>query len=119
VSARYLGSFAGHADLIEQFDGCEVGSEPPDVRDEEVLFAAYSTPPYEGYAQVLFERDGVLYEVEAAHCSCHGLEGQWRPGVVTWEALALRPRGKNAYAHDDVPGAAEAFWALVDSRVRR
>ena len=54
-----------------------------------ILFAEYDTPPYEGYAQVLFEQGGKLYEVYGSHCSCYGLEGQWLPSEVTYPLLQL------------------------------
>ena len=55
-----------------------------------ILVADYDTPPYEGDAFVLFERDGGLYEVNGGHCSCHGLEGQWEPEATTAEAMNHR-----------------------------
>jgi len=54
------------------------------------LLASYGTPSYEGYAFVLFERDGKLYEVNGGHCSCFGLEGQWEPEETTVEAIQHR-----------------------------
>lgn len=42
-----------------------------------VLFAIYTYEEYTGEALVIFERNGRLYEVHGAHCSCRGLEGQW------------------------------------------
>lgn len=55
-----------------------------------VLLASYGTPSYEGYAFVLFEKDGKLFEVNGSHCSCYGLEGQWEPEETTKEALMAR-----------------------------
>lgn len=89
--------------------------EQPFPTDEEVLFASYGQEQaYSGDARVLFVRDGVLYEAGGSHCSCNGLEGQWSPSPVTWEALRLRPgleggtewREHTAEAH-------EAWDALV------
>lgn len=56
-----------------------------DISDEEViekyykniLFASYGNEEYEGVAFVIFEKDGKLFEVNASHCSCYGLEDQW------------------------------------------
>lgn len=61
-----------------------------------VLSAHYDRADYDGSAHVLY-RDGrgVLWWVEAGHCSCYGLEGQWSPEPVE-HALAvewLRLRG--------------------------
>jgi hypothetical protein len=52
-----------------------------------ILFASYYQPPYEGYAYVLFEYDGKLYETYGSHCSCYGLEGQFDFNEVTLEEL--------------------------------
>ena len=68
-----------------------------------LLFAEYDQQDYEGEAFVLFERDGVLWEVNAAHCSCYGLENQWEPTVCTPASLKMRnfyglPRAKEFVA---------------------
>lgn len=55
-----------------------------------VLLASYSQDNYSGEAFVLFEHDGRLFEVNASHCSCYGLEGQWEPEETTREALQHR-----------------------------
>ena len=64
--------------------------EKPNFKDAEILLASYGTPSYEGYAFVLFRRDGKLWEVNGSHCSCYGLEGQWEPEEVSVEALRHR-----------------------------
>lgn len=58
--------------------------------NENVIYADYDCPPYEGYAYVLFEQDGKLYEVHGSHCSCYGLEDQWGPEEVCLPELANR-----------------------------
>lgn len=71
--------------------------------DDEILVANYETPPYEGYAFVLYTRDGRLFEVNASHCSCYGLEGQWQPEETSWESLLMRPAsGYNGFSQDVV-----------------
>ena len=65
------------------------------AKDEEILFAVYGTYSYEGEAQVLFKRDGKLFEVTGSHCSCNGLETCWEPAEVTWKALAMRNYDKH------------------------
>lgn len=47
-----------------------------------ILFAYYSYKQYEGEAWVLFEQNGLLFEVNGSHCSCYGLENQWQPEPV-------------------------------------
>lgn len=56
----------------------------------EILLAAYDLEDYEGYAFVLFMKDGQLYEVNGIHCSCYGLEGQWEPDECTLNSLEFR-----------------------------
>lgn len=69
------------------------------VLDYDLIIAWYEYANYEGSSYVLAYKDGKLYENEAGHCSCYGLEGTWKPGEVTAEYLAQRleksaaPRG--------------------------
>lgn len=55
-----------------------------------ILLASYTYENYTGEAFVLFEKDGLLFEVDGSHCSCYGLEGQWDPEETTKEALLVR-----------------------------
>lgn len=55
-----------------------------------ILFGSYGCAYYDGEAWVLFEKDGVFYEVNGSHCSCHGLEGQWEPEEVSLKELEHR-----------------------------
>lgn len=55
-----------------------------------ILFASYGQANYSGDAWVLFEQGGKLYEVNGSHCSCFGLEGQWKPEEVVLEELKNR-----------------------------
>jgi hypothetical protein len=79
-----------------------------------VLLASYGTPSHEGYAFVLFERDGKLYEVHGSHCSCYGLEGQWEPEETTVEALRhqLDNGALGAAQYDENPFATELRQVL-------
>jgi hypothetical protein len=70
-------------------DSCPL-EEKPEFKGVEILLASYITGNYEGTSFVLFRRDGKLYEVNAYHCSCFGLEGQWDPEEVTKEELSYR-----------------------------
>jgi hypothetical protein len=55
-----------------------------------ILFAWYEYENYSGSAEVIFEQDGVLYEVSGNHCSCYGLEGQWSPQTLELKELEHR-----------------------------
>jgi hypothetical protein len=89
-------------------------SEKPEFKDVEILLASYGTPSYEGYAFVLFRRDGKLWEVNGSHCSCYGLEGQWSPEETSVEVLRHRVKegnlGKGDY--DENPFADELLQVL-------
>lgn len=63
-----------------------------DLAGAEILLADYTYEDNSGDAFVLFRRDGKLYEVHGAHCSCFGLEGQWEPEETTVEALRLQAK---------------------------
>lgn len=70
----------------------------------EILLASYEYECYEGNAFVLFKQDGKLFEVNASHCSCFGLEDQWGPEETTPEALISRKWG-DGVTEDDVRAA--------------
>ena len=69
-------------------------------RGIELLLASYCHEDYSGKAFLLFRRDGKLWELNAHHCSCYGLEGKWDPEVTT--VVALRHRlGHGTLGLDD------------------
>lgn len=80
--------------LFDLFDSAEYIAQSFDLPDAlegaELLAAYYTDEDYEGTAEVYFRRDGVIYEVHGSHCSCNGLEGQWRPEVVQIDELRAR-----------------------------
>ncbi|MCR8994730.1 hypothetical protein [Brevibacillus laterosporus] len=61
-----------------------------ELKDVEILLASYTCAKWEGDAFVLFRKDGKLYEVNGSHCSCFGLEGQWKPDETNIEVLEHR-----------------------------
>jgi len=67
------------------------------VKDCTILYAYYNNEDYEGYATVIFERFGQLYEVNGNHCSCFGLEDQWKPEETS---LASLQSEQNWHLHD-------------------
>ena len=104
----YLNNWQNGAacDVFRDFDGSRWYSyrneddqvpleEKPEFKGVDILLASYGTPAYEGYAFVLFRRDGKLFEVNGSHCSCYGLEGQWNPEKTSVEALRFRVKNGN------------------------
>jgi len=102
---KYFDIFTDYDTFISNWDG--IKDAPTDA---EILFAYYGYEDYSGYAFVVFERDGKLFEAQDAHCSCNGLE-VWRPEETTWAALAMRN-------YDFSRDAKKAFKALVQSKLR-
>ena len=75
-----------------------------------ILYATYGSTWLEGNAYVLLQKDGKLYEVHASHCSCYGLEGQWRPDETSLVALRHRLRSEK---WEVTPGSTrELLWLL-------
>ena len=80
-----------------------------------IIYASYSCDDYShGEAFVLFEKDGVLYEVNGSHCSCHGLEDQWDPEETSVAALRLRKRNNDA-----LPANFDEFLDELERSMRR
>lgn len=59
-------------------------------KDINILLASYGNANWSGDAFVLFEQDGKLFEVHGSHCSCYGLEEQWKPEEVSLLELEHR-----------------------------
>lgn len=76
----YFGIFNSKDDVCSEFNI---------VLDEKIiiLYAEYKICDYDGDAFVLFQKNGKLYEVNASHCSCSGIEGEWEPEQTSKEAL--------------------------------
>lgn len=92
---KYFG-FDGYEDMVNSFFPSSTAEEIPKgfPRPADIIVADYDTPAYEGYAFVLYRRkgkkDAPLFEVNASHCSCYGLEGQWEPEETSVGALKMR-----------------------------
>jgi hypothetical protein len=81
--ALYFNIFSNKQDVSNEFN------EP--LNDNiNILFAWYEYQDYSGDAIVIYEQDGVLYEVNGGHCSCYGLEGQWSPQTLELRELEQR-----------------------------
>lgn len=82
--------------FLELFQDKESVRKEFEVLDDEnwvktnILFAFYDYEDYSGDAFILFEKEGNLYEINAGHCSCFGLEDQWTAEVCELKALQDR-----------------------------
>lgn len=81
----YMHEFPNDAAIIDHFH-----ADKDALQGYRVLLAFYEYDNYEGLAFVLFERNGKLYEVNGAICSCFDLEDQWEPEETTVASLEHR-----------------------------
>jgi hypothetical protein len=82
---QYVENFKSNESIISNYEA------PADALDGATVYLAwYGYGSYDGQSLVIFEKDGQLYEVNGSHCSCSGLEGQWRPEETSWKALSMR-----------------------------
>jgi hypothetical protein len=109
---KYFGNWTSREDVMKEFE-IEQSEQEKFPSDDDILIAAYETPPYEGQACVIYKEGDKLYEVCGSHCSCYGLEGQWTPEETTKEALAIRNLDTGPYGY----GAdyAERYKELFDN----
>ena len=106
----YHGQFSDKDGVLSSFEVDDAKRSL--LEGAEFLFAAYGGIGYEGFAIVVYELGGTLYEVNGSHCSCYGLEGQWKPEATTWEAIAMRSLDSDEYDTSTI----EAWARLVQSR---
>ena len=102
---RYFGHLSSFDDLCNEF---RISNE---VQDNQIVFAGYFTESYEGSAVVLFFNNFGINIVEGSHCSCNGLEGQWKPQLMNWGALDMKMFN---YVKD--PLASSTLNAIIDAK---
>lgn len=110
---KYFGSWSDYQGMKESWE--HEGEDFP--KEESILFASYGGGSYEGDATVIYTLDGSLYENHGLHCSCYGLENQWRPEKTTRAALVMKGKKDQSgyyFLSDHEDEAYTAYWALVD-----
>lgn len=86
----YLDEFTCRADVEREFD--------VKLDDEcEILLAIYTYGDYCGDAMVIGRRGKTLFMMEAYHCSCYGLEGQWREDETSLKTLKYMLENGNIF----------------------
>ena len=90
----YRGWFESWADVQRDF---QMDVPEPD----DVIYAEYDTPCYEGYANVIYRNGDRYYWAYGSHCSCYGLEGQWDPEEYDGRSLIEALRRGNHWRLDD------------------
>ena len=90
----YFGGFDSKKNIANQFE-VELGD------DIKILIATYDCGDYDGSAFIIFKQNGKYYEVNASHCSCYGLEGQWMPEEISFKELKNRAKRGALYSYGD------------------
>ncbi len=110
----YFGDFADEETVFGAF-----GVTPSEQDGVSILLAWYNGDCYDGEAMVLLESSGEMYEVNGSHCSCFGVEGQWKPELVVDKELLERAQRKLSSLRDpnDHDGS-KAFWRSVEELCR-
>ncbi len=98
----FLGRFNSADGVFNAF-----GVSADDRVGVEIELAVYEQESYEGHACVVFRQDEKLYSVEASHCSCNELNGQWCPVETTRGALEMM------LAHGWKPAGSDEGAALL------
>lgn len=80
---RYFGMFKEVEDVMANFGEAAAA----DLNESVVIAAYYDIDGYDGSAMVVYRKEGKLFEVHGSHCSCYGLEDQWKPEEISYEAL--------------------------------
>lgn len=132
---KYFGDWACREDIInslanftyssyygaqDRLDWLESNSSFP--TEEEILYARYDTPSYEGYAVILFARGGKLFIYEDSHCSCNGLEkDSFSYGETSWEAITNRYDNGILWGYCNAadPEGLDALAVLVDTHLQQ
>lgn len=93
----YRGSFDSWADVQREF---QMDVPEPD----DVIYAEYDTPCYDGYANVIYRNGDRYYWAYGSHCSCYGLEEQWDPEEYDGRSLIEVLRRGNHWRLSSDPG---------------
>jgi hypothetical protein len=102
-------------DVLTREDVENAFREPGALDGADFVYARYDSQSWSGEAVVLFVRGGRLWFVSATHCSCMGLEEQWKPERVTM----VEPMREWSYVKsEDVEWAERAMAYAVLSAPR-
>lgn len=106
-SPVFLNNWDDVKDVISDFEGVweekELEKALEKYKGIKILFASYGYSNYEGDAWVLYTEDNQLFEINAGHCSCYGLEEQWDKEPVVLKELKHRLE-KGTFGTDNYAG---------------
>lgn len=72
-----------------------------DLKGVQILYAAYRLGNCGGDSIVLFKKNGKFFIVDASHCSCNGLAGQWSPVETNEKSLKIEINAKSNENFDE------------------
>lgn len=90
-----------------------------ELSEATIIAATYTYEDYSGSAWVVFRKNGTLYEVNGSHCSCYGLEGQWKPEETSFEALQHRLQNGDLANYYDQEFLSALSRGLIDEMFER
>jgi len=120
-NARYHNEWKNRQDVFNDFFPEWKQNNEEDMKtfpeDSAILFASYVHEGYEGDAVLLFVREGTMYLVTGAHCSCNGLEEYYDPEPTTWVELWQHHQLKNDSWSGHGTRAAEAWNTMIGHNI--
>lgn len=110
VSKVYLERFASWDAVSSEFGAGDWDSRTINTVEPEHVFAAYDQECYEGSALVVYKDATGYHSVEGSHCSCYGLEDQWKPHDETRDTIRHQATQANSYGPWAKYGPQIAEW---------
>jgi len=129
MSENIYEGFEDWEDVLIQFHDFGWGTDSQKIKDafiaqnpepDQVLLADYYTGNYEGDALVVYRQGDKYFTVEGSHCSCFGLEGQWKPEEYdekTFSEMVGRKLGGYRQNYDGYGADTKSNWELIKSRI--
>lgn len=126
MSEIYQGNFKDWKSVINEFMDVSYADEQAKKNAYELhpepdafYIASYGGGGYDGDALVVFRRGDKFYTVEGGHCSCYGLEGQWKPEEYDRETFlqVLDRKIESCSRNREYPTMDKTTWELVKKRV--
>jgi len=123
----YFGEFSDWTDVSESFSHIDWSfdgtyeqrlerAKRAIPQPDEVIFAGYDVPGYEGYARVVYRNGDRYFQVTGSHCSCYGLEGQWEPEEYDLDTLIAAVEQERVYGKVEEEWKAAILQNLRSSR---
>lgn len=114
----YVEKFKSNEDVAKEYaNGVNQELEIVSLLNNSIVHLAwYGYGDYIGCSWVIYENNGILYQVNGSHCSCYGLEGQWEPEETDWRVISMMDF--NCYEYDAKETINEYVKALSEKYVQ-